>query len=408
MVNKRKGGIETRLERGIEAAKAGENERARDILVHVIELDQYNERAWLWLSAVVETVIDKRVCLENVLFINPDNAQAALELRHLRHPPRDRLTQTSAFPRLAVSQALAGWAEEEEEDGEDKQPVPSVAASSKPAGQVCSLCGYRNPGWVYVCDRCGADLRPVNLREVVSAGSRPRARNFATLLEAWGGVFIFNRLLAFQPEVALASWGRSLTALVMAACFVSVWRAIIAVVPHLAPVTAGSVRRAVFAALRCAAETLPPALLLVLNCVPVALVTWVGARLAGGRQGFKTHAHLTAVALSAWVVLIALLISLLSFTGYPPDADDLLRLLLGPDRGVMPSVVSVAVGLIGVIWLMQALRTAHRLSVAHTILATFLAAALGIALLFGLSGLLGGWLVRYVRILVVPFTPWPG
>jgi len=408
MVDKRKGEIERRLEWGIEAAKAGENARARDILVHVVELDQYNEQAWLWLSAVVETVVDKRACLENVLFINPDNAQAALELHHLRQSPRDRSTQTSAFPRLAVSRALAGWVEMEEEDREDKQPVPSVAASLKPTGQVCSRCGYRNPGWVYVCDRCGADLRPVDLREIVSAGSRPRGRSFATLLEAWGGVFIFNRLLAFQPEVALASWGRSLTALVMAACFVSVWRAIIAVVPHLTPVTVGSVRQAVFGALRCALGTLPSALLLVLNCVPVALLTWLGARLAGGRQGFKTHAHLTTVTFSAWVILIALLVSILSFTGYPPDTDDLLRLLLGPNRGLMSSVVSVAVGLIGVIWLMQALRTAHRLSVPRTILATFLAAALGVALLFGLSGLLGGWLVRFGRILVVPFTPWPG
>jgi hypothetical protein len=407
MVNKRKGGIETRLEWGIEAAKAGENERARDILVHVIELDQYNEQAWLWLSAVVETVVDKRVCLENVLFINPDNAQAAAELRRLRQSPGDRSTQTPAFPRLAVSRALAGWAEEEDEDEEDKQPVPSVAASLKSAGQVCSLCGYRNPGWVYVCDRCGADLRPVDLREVVSAGSRPRGRNFATLLEAWGGVFIFNRLLAFQPEVALASWGRSLAALVMAAFFVSVWRAIIAVAPHLTPVTVGSVRRAVFAAFRCAVETLPSASLLVLNCVPVAILTWLGARLAGGRQGFKTHAHLTAVAFSAWVVLIALLASILSFTSYPPDTEDLLRLLFGSNRGVMLSVVSVAVGLIGVVWLMQAVRTAHRLSIMHTLLTAFLAAALSIAFLFGLSELLGGWLVRFGRILVVPFTPWP-
>jgi hypothetical protein len=113
------------------------------------------------------------------------------------------------------------------------------------------------------------------------------------------------------------------------------------------------------------------------------------------------------VALSAWVILIALLVSILSFAGYPLDTDDFLRLLLGPARGLIPSVVSRAVGLIGVIWLIQALRTAHRLSVLHTLLATFLTAALCVAFLFGLSELLGGWLVGFARILVVPFTPWP-
>jgi hypothetical protein len=44
--------------------------------LQVIEVDTENESAWLWLSSVVENEADQRVCLENVLAVNPDNAAA--------------------------------------------------------------------------------------------------------------------------------------------------------------------------------------------------------------------------------------------------------------------------------------------------------------------------------------------
>jgi hypothetical protein len=211
-----KGDIEIRLERGIEAARAGEYERARDILIQVIELDQYNERAWLWLSEVVEIAADRFVCLENVLFINPDNARATAGLQDLRQRSIDDLALSATLPRLAVSQTLDEWRDDEwewarkrERDGESKWEwdASATATSLEPAGKVCPRCGYRNPGWVYVCDRCGADLQPVDLRGAISSGSRPRGRSSFTLLEAWGGTFTFNRLFAFQPEVELAAGG---------------------------------------------------------------------------------------------------------------------------------------------------------------------------------------------------------
>jgi hypothetical protein len=62
------GQIESLLEKGIEAARDNEKKRAQDILTHVIELDQYNEKAWLWLSSVVSMPADKAVCLENAAY----------------------------------------------------------------------------------------------------------------------------------------------------------------------------------------------------------------------------------------------------------------------------------------------------------------------------------------------------
>ena len=68
--------LKTLLEEGIAAAKAGQKEQARQCLMRVVEADETNEQAWLWLSGVVESLEDRQVCLENVLALNPDSGPA--------------------------------------------------------------------------------------------------------------------------------------------------------------------------------------------------------------------------------------------------------------------------------------------------------------------------------------------
>jgi tetratricopeptide (TPR) repeat protein len=71
------------LKQGIAAARAGRKDEARQKLMSVVDLDEENEQAWLWLSGVVESNADRRVCLENVLALNPNNAAAQKGLRLL-------------------------------------------------------------------------------------------------------------------------------------------------------------------------------------------------------------------------------------------------------------------------------------------------------------------------------------
>jgi tetratricopeptide (TPR) repeat protein len=71
------------LRSGIEAARNGDQSQARESLLAVVDADQENEEAWLWLSSVVDSDEDRRVCLENVLVINPDNAAAKRGLQRL-------------------------------------------------------------------------------------------------------------------------------------------------------------------------------------------------------------------------------------------------------------------------------------------------------------------------------------
>lgn len=73
------------LRKGIAAAQAGDTQRAYELLLKVVDIDEYNEQAWLWLSSVVETDADREVCLENVLAINADNKLAKAGLVHLRN-----------------------------------------------------------------------------------------------------------------------------------------------------------------------------------------------------------------------------------------------------------------------------------------------------------------------------------
>jgi hypothetical protein len=73
------------LQEGIFLAKAGQYEQARFRLLDVVEQDQTNEAAWFWLYQVFERQDDKRICLENLLTINPHNRWARTELQN--YPP---------------------------------------------------------------------------------------------------------------------------------------------------------------------------------------------------------------------------------------------------------------------------------------------------------------------------------
>ncbi|RMG78514.1 MAG: hypothetical protein D6712_21270, partial [Chloroflexi bacterium] len=75
--------IEGMIKEAIKAYRKGNRAEARALLEKVVELDQYNEHAWLWLSAVVDTPEEQRTCLENVLVINANNESAKAQIEKL-------------------------------------------------------------------------------------------------------------------------------------------------------------------------------------------------------------------------------------------------------------------------------------------------------------------------------------
>ncbi|HMO56037.1 MAG TPA: tetratricopeptide repeat protein [Roseiflexaceae bacterium] len=68
---------------GAVAVREGRLEQARELLLRVIDLDETQELAWLWLSGAVEDPADQQVALENVLALNPHNPAATEGLRYL-------------------------------------------------------------------------------------------------------------------------------------------------------------------------------------------------------------------------------------------------------------------------------------------------------------------------------------
>jgi hypothetical protein len=88
------------LSAGVDAVKGKRLEEARELLYQVIDLDERNEKAWLWLSGVVEETDGRIVCLENVLAINPHHYLAAEGLRYLRSQRRAQGTGEMAARKI--------------------------------------------------------------------------------------------------------------------------------------------------------------------------------------------------------------------------------------------------------------------------------------------------------------------
>jgi len=68
--------VERLMREGQAAAKRGDKVMARALLTQLLEHDPHNEKAWMWLSGAVTELTEQQTCLENVLIINPGNAQA--------------------------------------------------------------------------------------------------------------------------------------------------------------------------------------------------------------------------------------------------------------------------------------------------------------------------------------------
>ena len=59
------------LHQAMDALTRGDKPLARDLLTTVLEMDDRNEQAWLWLSGAVDSPHEQRICLENVPTNNP-------------------------------------------------------------------------------------------------------------------------------------------------------------------------------------------------------------------------------------------------------------------------------------------------------------------------------------------------
>ena len=198
-------GIGQLLEEGISAIKAGDRVRARELLMRVVEADERNKRAWLWLSLAVDDPADKLVALENVATIEALEAQAAavsrdpVELRrHLPpadlHPEPVQVPPAPSIPYdsppLPASARVdyAPASRQEEDDGIDDP-------------HQCVFCGFPAAREDSRCPRCGREL-VIHKRKLSRSMSRLR---FATTLLSLNGVL--GLVEVFGPAFAFSGYG---------------------------------------------------------------------------------------------------------------------------------------------------------------------------------------------------------
>ncbi len=328
------------LEQGIAAAKVEQKIEAEQLLRQVIELDPENERAWLWLSAVVTGVESQRECLYRVLEINPHNSFARHGLAFL-----SRLREGQEW-----RAAEAPWVEGLESE---------LAAQADALPQPCPRCGTPNPAWARTCGRCGVVLQPVDIVESVRAEERVRSRSSVatTVIESWAGVLTLKRKQVFEPEAELASVGRSLMALFLGSLLLTLVRAALTLVPAVLSGRAllPLLRRIALPGLWDIGTLLGGMLVAYLL---LALLTFLPARLLGGKGSLGAHFHLVAVTISSWLVVVA--VGVLVVWVPVLLADSSLREVLHP---ILQAIVGGLLLLYAIILLAQALQTAHQLHI---------------------------------------------
>jgi tetratricopeptide (TPR) repeat protein len=130
------------LQAGIAAAKTGQRERARGMLLRVIEHDEENVTAWLWLSGLVDDLEERQICLENVVALEPDNALARKGLDHLQRqretaPPPLEANELEPEERTepAVARPYDAF--------DDEYLCPNCTAETEPKDRRCKECGAK-------------------------------------------------------------------------------------------------------------------------------------------------------------------------------------------------------------------------------------------------------------------------
>jgi hypothetical protein len=91
-----------RLANAIQLSRSGRKAEAKQLLESILREDSANALAWLWMSDVVPEDAEKRVCLENVLAIDPENvlARRGLEILEQRSPEISETTESIQPPEV--------------------------------------------------------------------------------------------------------------------------------------------------------------------------------------------------------------------------------------------------------------------------------------------------------------------
>lgn len=101
------------LQQAVEAVRAGEQEKARQLLQDLVDQEPENVKAWLLMARVVENIDEKRICLTTVLQLDPNNEPAKKMLEQLESQAAKNRSDEEVYPgitRRLLTMVIAGCA----------------------------------------------------------------------------------------------------------------------------------------------------------------------------------------------------------------------------------------------------------------------------------------------------------
>ena len=116
---------DTTLQKAVTAIRAGDKATGKNLLLEVLEIDPENDKAWVWMSAVVDTDELRRECLEEALKYNPNNQTARKGLNKLQRPPKNQLHTTTPKSASLPSLRFQEGTQLPEESISSVTPVPT-------------------------------------------------------------------------------------------------------------------------------------------------------------------------------------------------------------------------------------------------------------------------------------------
>lgn len=119
------------LKEGVVAFRAGDKERAREILAQAAENDPHNELVWMWSASVARNRREALAALDRVLELNPSNEKAQQWLQRLRPAP-PASAPGAAEPAPPKKPPLTV----ESAEGEESGPAPAARAENTVAPEA--------------------------------------------------------------------------------------------------------------------------------------------------------------------------------------------------------------------------------------------------------------------------------
>ena len=142
--------LQEKLNQGIAAAEAGRKAEARVLLTEVVQADESQIEAWLWLSQVVDSLEEQTLCLENVLTLDPDNEFARQQLAQVKerqeklfapvYAPGEEEPPPQVVPPPEPPMEIKAEYPHKEDEFDNPWLCPYCTAPTRPDDQRCPAC----------------------------------------------------------------------------------------------------------------------------------------------------------------------------------------------------------------------------------------------------------------------------